>query len=470
MIVLSDLSRCFEGIIPATVATCSRAGIPNMAVLSQIHLIDEKHVALSRQFFNKTTRNVLENPPVLIRFWDPITFDLYRMRARYLRSETEGPLFDSMSIRIDAIASHTGMSGIFKLQAADIYQVQSVERVTAHLLPPQPPDPALASVPDLPSEPTKSPPHQREELWALQRISVRMSRACDLEALLSGVLESLGEDFGFEHAQVLLLDETGRRLFTVASRGYPQSGVGSEVVFGEGLIGTVARDRRLLRVGTLESDLRYSRAARASLAAGPSAGGLHPEIPLSGLPDAQSHMAVPLTVQDRLVGVLALESRDRGCFEAWHEAFIGVVAAQVAAGIERLASADLPEEPAATAARRTRAPAAGARRRRALVFYQNDDCIFVDGEYLIRNVPGRILWKLLKAHQQGHRCEFTNRELRLDPSLGLPAIKDNLESRLILLRKRLEQKCPDIRLPQRGRGRFGIEVDCDLDLQERPFA
>src|SRR4051794_34321811 len=132
-VTLPELTRCFQGIIPSVIATADRHGIPNLAYLSQVYAVDDRHVALSRQFFNKTQRNLDENPLACLEMVDPLTFQAYRLRLLFLRSERSGPLFESMSMRIEAIAAHTGMAGIFKLIASDVFEVRSVEKVEGFL-------------------------------------------------------------------------------------------------------------------------------------------------------------------------------------------------------------------------------------------------------------------------------------------------------------------------------------------------
>lgn len=444
----------FQGVIPALLATCARDGEPNVTYLSQVHYLDPRHVALSCQFFNKTRRNVEENPYATVLLHDPVTFDSWRLRLRFDHAETSGPLFEAMAMRIQAIASHSGMTGVFRLLSSDVYEVLDAERIEGFLLPP---DPILDAAPAarLPSGPLT-------ELRGLQTISARIACAADLEHLLKDTLAALEELLGFSHAMVLVPDETGERLYAVASRGYGDRGIGAEVAMGAGIIGTVARSRRLMRVAGVGGELRYGRAIRGRVS---ELGGapLAPEIPLPGLKDAQAQLAIPLLTGDRLRGVLAVESLDPLHFDEWDEAFLGIIGCQIAMGMDRMqldADGEEPEEPSAPRTNRTR----------TLVYYRNDDCVFVDGEYLIRNVPGKILWKLLTLHRRDGRTEFTNRELRLDPSLGLPALKDNLESRLILLRRRLAEKCPEIRLRPVRRGRFALELACDVELTERETA
>jgi adenylate cyclase len=453
---LTQISRCFQGVVPSLLASADATGMPNVTYVSQIHLIDDTHVALSCQFFNKTRRNLDQNPNAAVEVYDPLTMQAYRLRLRFLRSEKSGPLFDTMALRIRAIASHTGMEGVFRLIAADVFEVVRAEKVENFLTDAGEQTHDEVSVTGL-----------RTELRGLQLVSERINRADDLETLLAATLDALDVYFGFGHTFVLLFDQETQRLVTIACRGYG-GGVGAEVGVGDGVIGTVARERRVLRLNALDEGLRYGRAVRRSvLDSGRFP--IRPEIPLPGLPDAQSALVIPLTIEEDLIGVIAAESRDPVAFGEWDEAYLEIIANQIALGIDRVSQADESAPRAGSEVRVEPAPAPlqpPASKRRTFTYYRADDAVFLDNEYLIRNVPGRILWKLLADFKTAGRTAFTNRELRMDRSLGLPEIKDNLESRLILLRHRLREKCPEVQITSTGRGKFALQVGADVELRE----
>ena len=125
----AEIRPVLDNGIPAVMVTCSADGTPNTTVISQVYYVDETHAALSFQFFSKTIRNVRENPSAYVCVSDLAGHANWVLELVFQRSETEGPIFDAMDMQIEAIASATGMSGLFKLRAADIYRVVSVEKI-----------------------------------------------------------------------------------------------------------------------------------------------------------------------------------------------------------------------------------------------------------------------------------------------------------------------------------------------------
>jgi hypothetical protein len=456
---LESLTTCFQGLLPAQLFTCSADGIPNAAYLSHVDYVDSTHVALSYQFFNKSRRNITENPQALVVVPDPDTGQGWGLRLKYVRSETEGPLFDRMALRIEAIASYCGLKGIFKLRAADIYEVLHIEPVAEEMGTVRPQSHVAAAA-------AASPIFT---INALQTLSARIHRADSLETLVDSILVALEESFGFSHSMFLVPAEEKDVLVTIATRGYSENGAGAEVRLGEGICGMVAEARKPIRISGLMRGMLYALAMHRE-AQNPDS--TRRRIPLPGLPSPESQLGVPLLARGELVGVLCVESEVPYRFHEEDKASIELLGSYLAIAVQNMLlqerTADSITEPVAAAPAAVAAAPAPAQARREVVYYAADECIMVDGEYLIRSIPAKILWRLLSAHAATGRREFTNRELRLDKSLNLPEWKDNLESRLILLRRRLEQKCPQIGLISRGRGRFALDVRCELALATRP--
>ncbi len=444
---LAEIASCLEGVIPSPLATCSANGTPNITYLSIARQVDVDHIAVSNQFFSKTKRNLQENAQAQLLVVEPETCRQFLLDLEYVKTEHNGAVFEQMNSRLEAIASQTGMAGVFKLRGVDIYRVLH------------------CSACQDPPQDDWSQPSSAELLHALETLTEQLATCSDFDAFLTICLESLFTVFGYEHSFLLVPDEDGKKLFTLVSRGFPAAGIGSEVTIGEGIIGVVATSRSPVRIGNMTREITYSRAVRSGMEHS-GAAGLAREIPLPGLTDVQSQLAVPLLAHNQFLGVLCLQSPLPGRFTAIDEKLALVAGRHIAAAMAILRHDGAQDAPAPTTAA-VPDPSVREARPCAVRHYDSDDSVFIDGAYLVKGVSGRIFWKLAQMHLEEGRAEFTNKEIRLDPALRLPDIKDNLETRLILLRRRLEEHCDFLRIAPTGRGRFRLEVRRKLLLEAR---
>ena len=457
-VTLQSIRACFDGVIPAMMATSAADGTPNVAYLSQVYYVDERHVALSFQFFNKTRHNILANPYGAVLVMHPVSCGFYRLHLRYLRTETSGPLFEGMKAQLAGIASHTGMADVFRLLGSDVYEVLAIDDVPGQRLPDAAP--------------------RLDVLASLRRFSERLSQCTSTDELLQATLAVLAEQLAVRHAMVLMLDPASQRLYTVASCGYAQSGIGSEIEMGHGVIGVCARERTPVRISHMTHAASYTHAVRASMQEIEPGLGLQTDIPFPGLSEPHSQLAVPIVSAGQLLGVLFVESPQDMRFGFQDEDALVAMAGHLGAALALL-QVDAEPEVAAADARSLRSTEAGnalpmaaasipAPAGAALLVrrYGANNSIFIDQNYLIKGVAGAILWKLLREYTQDGRCEFSNRELRLDPSIRLPDVADNLEARLVLLHRRLLESRPGIHLEKTGRGRFRLCVERPLQLAE----
>lgn len=170
------------------------------------------------------------------------------------------------------------------------------------------------------------------EVEIIQSISAEILNTLDLDLIFDRIMKVMDEVFGFKHAMILLAEEESEILRVVASRGYEQGGIGAKVEYGKGVIGVVAKRKKIMRMVGISTQMRYAGQV------GQSMGMEEKQIELPGLKEAKSQIAIPLLVKEKLLGVFAVESEEINAFKLLDEMILSIVGNQIAVAIENAAA------------------------------------------------------------------------------------------------------------------------------------
>jgi DNA-binding NtrC family response regulator/putative methionine-R-sulfoxide reductase with GAF domain len=171
------------------------------------------------------------------------------------------------------------------------------------------------------------------EFQILQRVSADINSTLDLDEICDVALRTMDELFEFHHANVLLLEPDGQTLKVVASRGYENQATGGRVQIGTGVIGVVAQKRKMLRVNNLGQQRAYASAQRRETVKSGLQASVGETVPVPGLANAESQIAIPLLIRDELIGVFSIESPVPLTFGDHERDLVSIVANQIASAI-----------------------------------------------------------------------------------------------------------------------------------------
>ena len=90
-----------------------------------------------------------------------------------------------------------------------------------------------------------------KEVEIIQQVSSQINATLNLQKIANTMLELMDEFFGFKHTMILLLEEKDEILNVLATHGYEEQGVGAKVKVGIGVIGMVAKRKKLMRMANL---------------------------------------------------------------------------------------------------------------------------------------------------------------------------------------------------------------------------
>lgn len=153
---------------------------------------------------------------------------------------------------------------------------------------------------------------QNRTLRTLAHLSQEFSSILDLDELLGKIAATIRALINYDAFSIFLVDAEKRVLRHRFSVRYDQRVNLDNIPLGKGITGAAAESREAVRVLNTTVDPRY----------------------ISSHPDIHSELAVPLVVQDRVVGVLDVESDRVAYFTEDHQRTLSLLAPQIASSVE----------------------------------------------------------------------------------------------------------------------------------------
>jgi phosphoserine phosphatase RsbU/P len=158
----------------------------------------------------------------------------------------------------------------------------------------------------------RSVERHNKTLKTLAHISREFSSILDLSELLSKIASTMHGLIQYDAFSILSVDHEAKALKHLFSIRYDQRVNIDNVPLGKGLTGAAVESRQVVRVADTGKDPRY----------------------IASHSDIRSEVAVPLIVQDKVIGVMDVESDRVGYFTDDHVRTLALLAPQVASSVE----------------------------------------------------------------------------------------------------------------------------------------
>lgn len=153
---------------------------------------------------------------------------------------------------------------------------------------------------------------QNRTLRVLAHLSQEFSSILDLDELLTKLASTVRALITFDAFSIFLVDREHNLLRHRFSQRYDERVSVQNIELTQGIVGAAVQSRETVRVADTLADPRY----------------------IVSHPDVRAEVAVPLVLQDRVIGVMDLESNRLGFFTDEHVRALSLLAPQIASSVE----------------------------------------------------------------------------------------------------------------------------------------